>query len=88
MAKNKPAKAGDIQAVPWRDAEVFLCPEPGCGYAHERKDRVAQHVQAGRHQGTGPQTPPSSTTAPEPAPEAEVAQEPKETVEASTGGDS
>lgn len=35
--------------LPWRDSEVFGCPRERCGYAHERLDRVEQHIRSGKH---------------------------------------
>ena len=68
MGRNKSSKP---QRIPWRDAEVFGCPEPDCEFTHENEARVQAHIDGGLHRAPRRgATRPSGATEPAAEPEA------------------
>lgn len=85
MAKDKSPGKGSIVSLTWRGEPVFGCPTSGCEFIHERKDRVAQHMRAGRHQVPKPEGPTRGSTATGSPAEPEVAPVPDESEKVTHG---
>jgi hypothetical protein len=80
MARKSKDDAKPV-AVEWRGSQVFGCPVEGCGYAHEREDRVTQHIRSGKHHVPRSKGPSEATSGPEPGADAVAAPEPGEAQE-------